>query len=315
MNTRIGLRPLRDGDLAAAKRVMLTVAAGIFEPDHPAAAFINRYGAALSDVDDYRNQYGPPAGLFLVAVDGEEVVGTGAIRRLDDATAELRRMWLLPEYQGRRIGYRLAVELFAFARAAGYQRVRLSTSAVQERAIRFYQQLGFYPIDRYRDTDDEVFLELPLVAAVVAPGPDTREPIPERIPMPRTAINPPDLFASETYGFSQAVMAEGRRTVYCSGQVAWDTAEDIGAPGDLAGQTRRALLNVERAVSAAGGTLDDVVSLRIYIVGEHIRNTAAVRQALLHTFGHKEQPAATWIGVHALANPDFIIEIEAVAVL
>lgn len=156
------IRPMVPADLAEAKTMMLTVAAGIFEPHHPAATFINRYGAALSDVDDFQNQYGPPSGAFLVAVQGERIIGTGAIRRIDDETAELRRMWLLPEYHGRGVGYRLATALLEFARSAGYHYVRLSTSAVQTRAIGFYKRLGFYPIERYRDTDDEIFLELDL---------------------------------------------------------------------------------------------------------------------------------------------------------
>lgn len=153
------IRPMQPQDVAAAKTMMLTVAAGIFDPDHPAATFVNRYTAALADVDDYQAQYGPPRGMFLVAIDGDEIIGTGALRRIDDETAELRRMWLLEAYHGQQIGYRLIQELFAFARAAGYRRIRLSTSAVQERAIRFYTRLGFYPIPPYRDTDDEVFLE------------------------------------------------------------------------------------------------------------------------------------------------------------
>lgn len=161
-NEPITIRPLRAADVPAAKAMMLTVAAGIFAPEHPAATFANRHSAAMSDVDDFRGQYSPPDGRFLVALDGEDLIGTGAIRRIDDETAELRRMWLLPAYHGRGIGYRLAQELFAFARAAGYGRVRLSTSAVQERAIGFYTRLGFYPIPPYRDTDDEVFLEIDL---------------------------------------------------------------------------------------------------------------------------------------------------------
>lgn len=128
-------------------------------------------------------------------------------------------------------------------------------------------------------------------------------------------LNPPDLFDSRQYGFSQAVLAEGRRVLYCSGQVAWDLHEEIGTPGDLNKQTCRALANVERVVVAAGGTMRDVVSLRIYVVGEHIRNTAAVRAALLETFDSDSQPATTWIGVSALANPEFIVEIEAIAVI
>lgn len=155
----ISIRTLTTADIPEAKQMMLTVAAGIFDPEHPATSFINRYSAALADVDDFQNQYGPPDGLFLVATDDDVIIGCGAIRRLDGETAELRRMWLLIAYHGRGIGYQIAQQLFEFACIAGYRRVRLSTSAVQKRAILFYERLGFYPIDRYRDTDDDIFLE------------------------------------------------------------------------------------------------------------------------------------------------------------
>ena len=162
MIAEVVIRPMTPADVAEAKLMMLTVSAGIFAPHHPAAAFINHYGPALGDVDDFQRHYGPPGGLFLVATDGATIIGTGAMRRLDDATAELRRMWLLPAYHGRGIGYRLIQELFTFARAAGYRHVRLSTSIVQQQAIRFYERLGFYRIPRYRETDDEVFMEIGL---------------------------------------------------------------------------------------------------------------------------------------------------------
>ena len=127
-------------------------------------------------------------------------------------------------------------------------------------------------------------------------------------------IDPPDLFDSRPYGFAQVAVTTGGRTVYCAGQVAWDAGKAIGAPDDLNEQTRRALRNLERALAAAGGTLGDVVSVRVYIVGEHIRNGAVIRAALVETFA-AARPAMTWIGVNALANPDFLIEIEAVAVI
>lgn len=133
--------------------------------------------------------------------------------------------------------------------------------------------------------------------------------------MTKTYVNPPDLFDSRQYGFSQAVIATGRKTVYCSGQVAWDADQDIGAGGDLHQQTLRALANVGRVVAAAGGTLRDVVSLRIYIVNSQINATRGVRDALLESFPPEALPATTWLAVPALANPDFLIEIEAVAVL
>ena len=133
--------------------------------------------------------------------------------------------------------------------------------------------------------------------------------------MAKTYLNPPALFPSQQYGFSQIVTSKGGTTLYLSGQVAWDAEQRIGDRGDLGVQTRRTLENIEVAVQAAGGTRDDVVTLRIYIVGEHIHNSRAVSEALRAFFHPDRLPSSTWVGVPALANPDFLIEIEAVAVL
>jgi hypothetical protein len=73
--------------------------------------------------------------------------------------------------------------------------------------------------------------------------------------------------------------------------------------------------NIEVAVAAAGGSRTDIVSLRLYIVGDDIHNSLAVREALLGFFPTGNPPTSTWIGVSALASKDFLIEIEAVAVL
>jgi Endoribonuclease L-PSP len=89
----------------------------------------------------------------------------------------------------------------------------------------------------------------------------------------------------------------------------------IDDPADLGAQTRQALENLEIAVRAGGGTRTDIVSLRLYIVGEHIHNARSVRAALLGFFPAENLPTSTWIGVSALASKDFLIEIEAVAVL
>ncbi len=133
--------------------------------------------------------------------------------------------------------------------------------------------------------------------------------------MPKRRIDPPSLFDSRRYGFSQAVAARGGTTVYLSGQVGWDENERLLAPGDLRAQAERALENVERALVAAGGTRDDVVSLRIYVVGEHVR-APGIGAALLAFFREGHLPATSWIGVAGLsAGPDVLVEIEAVAVI
>ena len=153
------IRPLRPEEVPAARELVLAVAARLFQAD-AVETFIARHREGLADVDDFQTGYAPPAGLFLVARDGETLVGTGALRRLDDATAELRRMWLLEPYQGRGIGYRLWLELAGFARQAGYRRVRLTTDTASTRAIGFYERLGFRPIPAYNDSNEAIFMEL-----------------------------------------------------------------------------------------------------------------------------------------------------------
>jgi 2-iminobutanoate/2-iminopropanoate deaminase len=133
--------------------------------------------------------------------------------------------------------------------------------------------------------------------------------------MSKTYLNPQTLFSSQQYGFSQGVAAPGNITVYVSGQVAWNANQQITGPADLGVQTRRALENIEVVVTAAGGSRTDIVSLRLYIVGDHIHNALPVREALLDFFPAENLPTSTWIGVFALASKDFLIEIEAVAVL
>src|SRR5438067_9949167 len=87
--------------------------------------------------------------------------------------------------------------------------------------------------------------------------------------MPKEYINPNSLFRSLEYGFSQIVVANGGKTVYISGQTAWDAQRQIIGGTDLAQQARQALRNVQAAVEAVGGTLADVVALRIYRSEEH----------------------------------------------
>ncbi len=156
-------RPMTAADVDAAKRVILGVAGRTFFPDAP-EAFLERWWRRVPDVDDWPHVYGPPRGTFLVATDGDRLIGTGAIRPYDEETAELKRLYLLEQYHGQGLGYRLTAALFTFAVEAGYRRVRLTTDVTQMRARRFYERLGFQPIPTYNegDDDDDVAMEMPL---------------------------------------------------------------------------------------------------------------------------------------------------------
>ena len=84
--------------------------------------------------------------------------------------------------------------------------------------------------------------------------------------MPKEYINPNSLFPSLPHGFSQVVVASGRKMVFISGQTAWDVRKNIVGGDSLLEQARQALRNVQAAIEVTGGTLKDVVSLRIYVV-------------------------------------------------
>ena len=152
MTTQI--RPLNDDDLEGATNVIITVAHGLFAPDVDFETFRDvfiNFEGELADIGTHDTMYVAPDGLFLVAVDNDQIVGTGAIRRVDEKTAELKRMWLLEDYQGQGIGYALIQQLLAFARDHDYEKVVLSTSQLQTRAIAFYERVGFQQILRPSD--------------------------------------------------------------------------------------------------------------------------------------------------------------------
>ncbi len=145
----ITIQRLTDSQINAAKAV---IAAGCLE-------FFGRPPAEFEDMDNISSAYREPSGTFLVLMDDERVVGTGAIRRLDDQTCELKRMWFLPDWRGKGHGARMCEMLFQFAHLAGYKRVRLDTTPVLPAANRLYQRLGFYSIARYNDGPGTIFME------------------------------------------------------------------------------------------------------------------------------------------------------------
>ena len=103
--------------------------------------------------------------------------------------------------------------------------------------------------------------------------------------------------------------------VFISGQTAWNERENIVGGDSVLEQARQAFRNLEKAIEAAGGTLKDIVALRIYVVDYQAECGTAVGAILRETFSPQNPPASTWIGVSALADPEFLIEIEATAAL
>ena len=118
------------------------------------------------------------------------------------------------------------------------------------------------------------------------------------------------------YGsFTQVVAASGSRTIYISGQVAWDAGGVIVGVGDFAAQAKKAFENLAVALEAAGATPADVAKTNVYIVNYEPEMGRALNDARKAVWGSATAPASTLIGVQALAAPEFMIEVEAIAVL
>jgi len=108
--------------------------------------------------------YAPPTGALFLAVEDGQTLGCVAVRRLDDETAEMKRLYLRPAARGRRLGRTLAEAALAEARRLGYRRLRLDTLPGMEAAQALYRTLGFREIPPYRrnPVPGATFLELQL---------------------------------------------------------------------------------------------------------------------------------------------------------
>ncbi len=103
--------------------------------------------------------------------------------------------------------------------------------------------------------------------------------------------------------------------VHVACQIAWDAQGHVNAEG-LEDQFRQALKNVFAALAAAHATPDDIQMLRIYVPGFRSGPDAdVIAKGLVQAFGTADPPASTWVGVLALAQPEYLVEVEAMAVI
>ncbi|WP_108125877.1 RidA family protein [Saccharospirillum mangrovi] len=129
--------------------------------------------------------------------------------------------------------------------------------------------------------------------------------------MPIVTINPEQLYDGAAVGLSQATVDTDSGLVFVSGQVDWDSDSRRQHDG-IVDQAEAAFANLMIALQAAGSGTSAVLQLRIYVRGEVADHLPAVAPLLPKYFGN-HRPALTGVGVASLAEPDLLIEIEAVA--
>jgi len=126
-----------------------------------------------------------------------------------------------------------------------------------------------------------------------------------------TPFNAPGLFEPPTY--TQGIRVTQAQTIlFLSGQVAYTPEGGVACPGDFKGQARGAYQAIKALVESQGGTMGNVIKLTNFVTDMQYRaDLAAVRQEFFGTKG----PASTLVQISALAFPDLMVEIEAIAVL
>lgn len=113
--------------------------------------------------------------------------------------------------------------------------------------------------------------------------------------------------------YSQAVKVTGTDTlIVLSGQVDYDASGGVANPGDMKAQALACFRHVKAQIEAGGGTLENIVRLNVYVTD--MGKVADYRAARAEVFGDLKV-ASTLIGVTALAQPGFVIEVEAIAAL
>jgi enamine deaminase RidA (YjgF/YER057c/UK114 family) len=131
--------------------------------------------------------------------------------------------------------------------------------------------------------------------------------------MPTQFLNPPGL--APTFGWTHVVTATGGKTVYVSGQVSVDERGQVVGKGDLKAQAEQTFANLEVALKASGARFGDVVKMNLYVVGLKPEMVPVLREVRARHVNRESPPASTLVGVTALVGPDWLIEIDVVAVV
>jgi reactive intermediate/imine deaminase len=144
-----------------------------------------------------------------------------------------------------------------------------------------------------------LFILLPIVAFAQARAPQVKR------------VNPPGL--TKPTGYTHIVEVTGpNRTIYISGQIAYDAQGNVVGAGDMKAQAEQVFKNLQAALTAAGAKFSDVVKMNSYITD--MSKVQAVRDVRAKYFGDTT-PASTFVQVAGLVRPELLLEIEVIAVV
>lgn len=126
-------------------------------------------------------------------------------------------------------------------------------------------------------------------------------------------MNPSNIYQPYEGMYTQVIKAEGTRQVHVAGTVSLDPGRNLAGEGDMATQVRVTMENIGKSLEVAGARPGDVVRINIFTldVDTYLMEGHA---EVMKFFGH-ELPVSTLVGVTRLADPRYLVEIQATAIL
>lgn len=126
-------------------------------------------------------------------------------------------------------------------------------------------------------------------------------------------FNPPSGWPQNGRAFNHGIVAPEGRTLYMTGQVAWDGEGILIGRGNCERQTRQCFENVEKILEAVGGRLEDIQSLTIFFLDPD--DLPAIQQVRAEKFTAETAPTSILIRTPGLVNPALLVELVPIAVI
>lgn len=157
------IRPIQLHEASIVKRMIIDCAYELWNPPYSKKRMEEKFMTAheFADLDTIEETYLQNNGIFLVLAADNVPVGSGAIKKMDSDTCELKRMWFYNEYRGKGWGFKMIQHLLAFAKSKQYKKVLLDVykPEFQTAAVQLYKKVGFIEIARYNNSFAQLFME------------------------------------------------------------------------------------------------------------------------------------------------------------
>lgn len=154
------IQPLNEDTLVSTKNMIAQSFADVEEMSLEESLTLWHESGCFDDLKDFQTTYFRNNGYFLIALDQKDVIGCAAIKKIDNESCELKKLYILKKYHKQRIASKMWEYLLMFAQEQGYKKIYLNVyhPLKQSAALCFYKKLGFQPCTPYTAEEAELYM-------------------------------------------------------------------------------------------------------------------------------------------------------------